>query len=164
MELLEIEGLFLMDSGAPSPTIVSNDNELLITFYVDKESLFVEPQQRDTFYDTGVVTLRFKLALKYTFGLPNDETMHGHPYSRLGMRPYSFYELKDSDLIASMQKINSVHPYHNPETWKECRHYIITFHDNMFECVASGFEIREENVSLHDQAATMLNELFRKRF
>lgn len=29
----------------------------------------------------------------------------------------------------------------------------------MFECIAQGFEIREENTSLYDQAAKMLNQL-----
>jgi hypothetical protein len=38
MELIEIKGLFEMDYGSPSPTILSNDNELFIAFYADKES------------------------------------------------------------------------------------------------------------------------------
>lgn len=164
MELVEIKGLFEMDFGSPSPTILSNDNELFIAFYGREESHSSLPRERNTIYDTGIFALRFKVYLKYTFGMPGDETVYGHPYSRLGMKSYSFYELKDSDLIKSLQEIERVHPAYNPEKWKSFKHYILTFHDNMFECVAQGFEIREQNTSLYNQATVMLNELSLKHF
>lgn len=159
MELIELKDLFEMDCGSPSPILLSNDNELFITFYVDKQSLSAIPQERNTIDDTSVCVLKFNMYLKYSFGIPGDETIHGHPYSKLGMKSYSFYELKNSDLIKSLQDIDQVHPQHNPKKWKMYRHYILTFHDNMFECIAQGFEIREENTSLYNQTAKMLNQL-----
>ena len=164
MELVEIKGLFEMDFGSPSPTILSNDSELFIAFYVDRQNLSTIPQERNTIYDTGVFALKFKVYLKYTFGLPGEETIQGHPYSKLGMKSYSFYELKNSDLIKSLQDIEKVHPQYNPTKWEMYRHYILTFHDNMFECIAQDFEIREENTSIYNQAAVMLNELSVKDF
>ena len=164
MELIEIKGLFEMDYGAPSPTILSNDNELFIAFYADKESTSIIPQERNTIYDTGIFALKFKQYLKYTFGIPGNETIPGHPYSKLGMRSCSFYELKNSDLIQSLQDIEKVHPQYSAEKWKMYKHYILTFHDNMFECIAQDFEIREENTSLYNQATVMLNELSVKHF
>lgn len=158
MELLEIKGLFEIDYGAPSPTILSNDNELFIAFYADKESTTPFPQERNTIYDTGIFVLKFKQYLKYTFGLPNEETIHGHPYSKLGMQPCSFYELKNSDLIKALQDIEKIHPQYNSKKWEVYKHYIITFHDNMFECIAQDFEIREENTSLYNQVVAMLND------
>lgn len=159
MELIEIKGLFELDYGAPSPTILSNDNELFIAFYADKESTSTIPQERNTIYDTGIFSLKFKRYLKYTFGIPGNETIHGHPYSKLGMQSCTFYELRNSDLIKSMQDIEKIHPDYNPEKWKMYKHYILTFHDNMFECIAQDFEIREENTSLYTQATKILNEL-----
>lgn len=164
MELIEIKGLFEMDYGAPSPTILSNDNELFITFYKDKESTSVIPQERNTIYDTGILALKFKRYLKYTFGIPGNETIHGHPYSKLGMQSCSFYELTNSDLIQSLKDIEKVHAYYDPKNWEMYKHYILTFHDNMFECIAQGFEIREENTSIHNQLAVMLNELSKECF
>ncbi|MES1221433.1 MAG: hypothetical protein ABUT20_38385 [Bacteroidota bacterium] len=164
MELIEIKDLFDMDFGSPSPTIISNDNELFIAFYADKESTSTIPQVRNTIYDTGIFALKFKMYLKYTFGLPGEETMQGHPYSKFGMKPYSFYELRKSDFIKSLQDIEKVHPAYNPEKWKMYKHYILTFHDNMFECIAQGFEVREENTSLYNQATAILNELSVKHF
>lgn len=153
-----------MDFGSPSPTILSNDNELFIAFYANRQNSSTIPQECNTIYDTGVFALKFKVYLKYTFGLPGEETIQGHPYSKLGMKSYSFYELKNSDLIKSLQDIEKVHPQYNPTKWEMYRHYILTFHDNMFECIAQDFEIREENTSIYNQAAVMLNELSVKDF
>ena len=164
MELVEIKGLFEMDYGSPSPTIISNDSELFIAFYADKKSTSSVPEERNTIYDTGIFALRFKAYLKYIFGLPGNETIQGHPYSKLGMKSFSFYELRNSDLIKSLQEVDKIHPYHNPEKWDTYKHYILTFHDNMFECIAQNFEIREENISLYNQAMTMLNEISVKHF
>lgn len=164
MELIEIKGLFEMDAGAPSPIILSNDNELLVSFYGNKDSDISELHRRNTVYDAGIFILKFKSFLKYSFGLPSNETIQGHPYFKLGLSVYSFYELKNSDLIRFLQNIERTHPYYNPEKWKEYKHYILTFHDNMFECVAEGFEVSEENTSIYHQVGIMLNELSQKDF
>lgn len=159
MELVEIKGLFEMDYGSPSPMIISNDSDLFIAFYADKQSVIIEPQERNTVYDTGIFALKFKSYLKYTFGLPSNETIQGHPYSKLGLKSFAFYELKNSDLIKQLENIEKVHPYYTPDKWKEYKHFILTFHDNMFECVAKKFEIKEENTSIYHKATSMLNEL-----
>ena len=108
--------------------------------------------------------VKFKTYLKYSFGLPGNETIQGHPYSKLGMKSFSFYELRHSDFIESLQHIESVHPYFDPEKWKLYKHYILTFHDNMFECIAQDFEVRKENKSLHNQMSILLGELSLKHF
>lgn len=162
MELMEIEGLFAMDCGAPSPIIIATDGKLLVTFYADAESNSPVPQMRNVVYDSGVISIKFTGCLKHTFGIPGDEALSGHPYYKLGMRACSFYELKDSDLIRELQNIEKVHPYYSQERWNEYKHYILTFKDNMLECIATGFEVSEENTSLDHQAAAMLNELFEK--
>lgn len=164
MELVEIKGLFQMDAGAPSPLVLSNDNELFVSFYANKVHSVSEPQERNTVYDEGVITLRFNSYIKYTFGFPNDETLSGHPYNKFGLESYAFYEVMDSDFIRQLMIIDSAHPYHTTSKWKEYKHYVLTFHDNMFECVAKGFELREENSTLYNEASRVLNEISAKQF
>jgi hypothetical protein len=164
MELIEIKGLFEIDYGAPSPTILSNDTKLYIAFYADRTDNSTVLHERNEVYDTGIVALKFNRYINYRFGMPGNETIHGHPYSKLGMSSCSFYELKDSDYIKSLQDIDKVHRRYDAEEWRQYHHYILTFHDNMFECVAHNFEIREENTSLHSQVTTMVNELSSKKF
>lgn len=161
MELLEIKGIFEMDCGSPSPIIISNDNELIIAFYADKESSLSLsiPTERNMVHDTGIFALKFKRYLKYKFGLPGNETIQWHPYTKLGMKSFSFYELKDSNFIRELEDIEKKHPYYNSQKWNLYKHYILTFHDNMFECIAQDFEIRQENISLHNKIALILNEL-----
>ena len=165
MELIEIKGAFDMDYGAPSPIIISNDGELFVSFYINKETDSIEPYKRNIVYDTGIITLKFKIYLKYMFGIPGNETIEGHPYSKLGMKSYSFYELKKSPLINDLKSIEKIHPYFDENKWTKYKHYIITFHDNMFECIAQDYQIiKEKNMPLYILATNILKELSAKDF
>lgn len=161
MELIEIKGLFSMDKGAPCPMIISNDTEMFIIFYTDMED-FLEIHERNTIYDSVIVVLNFERYIKYTFGMPGNETIQGHPYSKLGMKSYSFYELRNSDLIERLREVDKMHPYYNPDKWKKYKHYILTFHDNMFECIAHSFTINEKHTSLYNQASSILTKISAK--
>jgi len=37
--------------------------------------------------------------------------------------------------------MNSIHEYHRPEAFAALTHFVFTFHDTTFECVARGFGI-----------------------
>jgi len=160
MKLNEISGLLSIDVGAPTPTIISNDSNLYLMFYSNEEGGDTEElNERNSVYDRGIYVLKFNLFLNYKFGIPSNEIIIGHPYSKLGLQPYSFYQLEDSDWIKELMKIDSVHPYYNKEKWASYKHYILTFHDNMFECVAKDFEIRESKKSIYEQVSTIINEV-----
>ena len=151
MELIELTGFFTVDYGAPSPTIISNDNKLFIIFY-----------SAEAVRNDEIVVVSFKFCTTYRFGSPSNETIQGHPYYALGLRSGGFYELKNSDLIKQLQSVASIHPNHNAARWQKCRHFILTFHDNMFECVAEDFEVRFDKKSIHDQALLILEEHFKR--
>jgi hypothetical protein len=159
IELKEIKGLFEMDMGAPSPLVISNDTELYVLFYADKADWSGQLHERNDVYDKGIVLLKFIGSVKHVFGIPSNETIQGHPYYKLGLRSFGFFEVKNSPLIKELQNIQKVHPSYNPSKWELYKHFIISFHDNMFECVAREFEIREENVSQYHQAISLLNEM-----
>lgn len=160
MKLNEISGLLSIDVGVPAPTIISNDSNLYLMFYSNGEDISTEAlQERNSVYDRGIYILKFNLFLNYKFGMPSNEIIIGHPYSKLGLQPYSFYQLEDSDWIKKLMKIDSVHPYYDKKKWVIYKHYILTFHDNMFECIAKDFEISEESSSVYKQAHTIINEM-----
>ena len=161
MELIEIENSFDMD-GAPAPLIISTDNNLYLSFYAGVQKTHLH--ERNMVADKGIFVLEFNQFVSYKFGMPNNETIQGHPYYQLGLKPYSFYQLKGSDWLEELAQIDSVHPYSKAEKWKELKHYILTFHDNMFECIAMSFEIEQKNISTCDQAYSILTELFGKKF
>jgi hypothetical protein len=151
MELIEINSGFQISVGSPEPIILANDHVLSLSFYIESEN-------------EKTITLLFKNKSYFRLGIPNDEAIFGHPYRILGLESHSFYELKQSDLIENLKKISSIHPQYDSKRWLEYKHYILTFHDNMFECIAKDFEIREENTSLYSKATIMLNELSIRHF
>lgn len=150
MKIVEIPDIFKMETGAPEPTLLASGSSLTISFYKDvgtNENVF------------PCYILRFKQVRYHSFGTPNDEALNGHPYYKLGLRSYSFYMIERSDLIEKLQSINSVHPYYNASKWSNLKHYIITFKEQMFECVASEYEIEEyENSSPNEQVLKLLTD------
>lgn len=133
-----------INMGAPAPKILADDNNLILLFYVD---VFNLPKitntitERDSFDDSGVAILKFKHTQIHKFGTPNDEVLIGHPYYDLGLKPYSIFSVNDSDWVKDIKRIQAKHPYFNDNSFDDLEHYIITFKDNTFECIAKGYDI-----------------------
>ncbi len=130
--------------GAPAPRIICDDFNLILLFYID---LFDLPKtidtiiERDINNDSGVAIVKFKKRYIYKFGIPNDEVLLGHQYYKIGLKPYSFMEVKDSDWIKEIIRIESHHPYFDKHSFGKLKHYIFTFKDNTFECIAEDYSI-----------------------
>ena len=73
----------------------------------------------------------------------DDEALHGHPLYDRGLRRYGAYELRHSSWVRALERMNRVHPRHSPERFARLRHYVFTFHDSTFECVAEGLQVAE---------------------
>jgi len=52
--------------------------------------------------------------------------------------------------------MKSTERYHDPKRFEALAHYIFTFHDSTFECVAESFESTVEQVGLHEEDARTL--------
>lgn len=75
------------------------------------------------------------------FGYPNDEALSGHPLYGRGLGFYGIYEVLDSSWVARLDAQNRVaFPDFAPPPPK--RHFIITFHDETFECLADDLTAR----------------------
>ena len=142
MKLIAIQGLFKINPASPSPIVFSTMEGTCICFYLIPEDGMA--------LNTARIILKFRVCIEYTFGGPSGELVYGHPYYELGLDGSLFYELQDSDWIKACERINSIHPQHDPERWKKFKHYILTFHDNMFQCIAEGFEAIEGDQATYD--------------
>ena len=142
LEIIDLK--FPLNSGAPSPKLICDDVNLILLFYVD---IFELPEisdnilERDISQDKGVAILRFKNVYIHKFGIPNDEVLFGHPYYDLGLKPYSMSSIIDSDWIKDIKRIQVKHPYFNEQSFDKLAHYIITFKDNTFECIAENYNV-----------------------
>jgi hypothetical protein len=134
IKLKKLDLGFESDVGAPMPIILADGRKLILTFYISGE-----PDKL-----RALITFEYYVALK--FGMPNDEAIEGHPYYKLGLEPYSIYEVENSDWIDQLEKMNRVHPYHKKEAYDKLKHYLFFFHDENFECVGGPFKVeRKEN-------------------
>ena len=137
------------EPGAPCPILLAEENRLVVSYWLPE----VPP------YDTGptgpFAFVRFHGPYFHLFGSPNDEALDGHPLSKCGLAPYSVYEVESSSLIRRLEAMNAVHPYHRPAVFDAFHHYVFTFHDSTFECVAHGLESFVEHIHSDQQLQRM---------
>lgn len=134
------------EPGAPMPTLLQCDNRTLLLFYL------ADPQT------VGIIDFGHTLAT--SLGGPNDEAFSGHPLNGSGFTPYRPMRVMNSPWIAGLEKMNSVHPHHDPSRYSSARHLIFPFHDSTFECVAHTFQTSSERGSLAVAARRALERLF----
>jgi hypothetical protein len=132
--------------GAPLPYVVSNENITVVAYYVeniteDRDSSYVRMVSSKSEDETVCVVI-FKQCYAHMFGPPNDEAFSGHPLAERGLMPYGSFIVENSSWIRRLEQMNSVHPYHKPEIFNSYKHYILTFHDSTFECIAESYKIK----------------------
>lgn len=115
-----------MDGGAPNPEVMVADQRLRITYRTGSGSR---------------VVLEFLNARIHVFGWPNDEVLDAHPLYHRGLGYYGAFEVLDSSWLREMVEGNRRHRHHKDELFLGLRHFIITFHDETFECIASSYEV-----------------------
>lgn len=82
--------------------------------------------------------VEFGIPLKTQFGVPNDEALDGHPLSQSGLDAYDAFEVINSRWLAEELRRNQVV---FPDSKFTYRHFIFTFHDSSFECLADDLTI-----------------------
>lgn len=144
MRIEEINTVLHIQAGAPVPVVLSDEYHLTLFYYYNKgfsESITQMPIERNSREDKGVAVLVFKNHIIYKFGYPNAEVLQSHPYYNLGLESYNIYEVAESDWVREIEVMNRLHPFHNPIKFKMYKHFIITFEDSTFECIARELEL-----------------------
>jgi hypothetical protein len=94
----------------------------------------------DRLEDAGTAVIEFARCLLTKFGLPNDEALPGHPLFRHGLEAYGCFEVLNSRWRKEAEDQNRVQ---FPDTdYSSVRHFIFTFHDSSFECLANDLSVR----------------------
>jgi hypothetical protein len=113
--------------GAPMPLVLASDIGVVLAFET-------APRGEE------VVILKFVRPRAHYFGPPNDEALTGHPLARRGLKPYGVFEVIGSSWIRSLERMNQVHTQHDRSRFERLRHFVFTFHDDTFECVAEAVD------------------------
>ena len=93
------------------------------------------------------------------FGNPNDEAVNGHPLHARGLNPCDTSEVSPSGWIADLERMNSVHAYHDPKVFAESHHYVFAFHDTLFEIVCTSFSVNVVQGSVSSASRMALDSL-----
>ncbi len=150
--VVELSVLPRPDSGAPEPLVVAKEHGVALSYWIRDE-----PLNQSTTAPLGIV--RFDRVHMVLFGPPNDEAIAGHPLAGRGIYPSGIFRVDHSSLVRRLERMNAVHRRHDPERFEALIHYILTFHDSTFECVAESFESTIEHVGLdqtYDQTVRFL--------
>lgn len=124
-------------AGSPCPVVLAGDHFLSLAYYLQDAPEDWDKQFGDR---EACALVRFKNARAHMLGGPNDEALHGHPLYARGLKAYGVYEIHRSSWIRRMEAMNSVHHLHDPARFAVLKHFVFTFHDGTFECIAEGFD------------------------
>jgi hypothetical protein len=144
--VIELSSAPRPDVGAPLPLVIGDEHRLLLAYIISESDpawdgsdvTIVSPELEGL----PIAIVQFRRPSAHMFGPPNDEAFDGHPLASRGLSPYAVFEVEKSSWIRRLERMNSVHPDHNPERFLERRkHFIFAFHDSTFECIAEAFEV-----------------------
>jgi len=163
--VVELEGFPQSSVGAPCPWVLSDEFVTVVAFYVEeKDPEWDGTTVRVVNADSGgekVAIVRFESCYASLFGPPNDEAFSGHPLARKGLRPYSAIVVDNSSWVRGLERMNAVHPDHRPEAFKDRKHFILSFHDSVFECVAKRYDVEFCEGSINEVLPRMVQLLKR---
>ena len=153
------------DVGAPLPHVVAAGRRAFLIYRVKESNphgdgtsiRLIDPADEDTL-DLALVEFLDCYALKY--GGANDEVIHGHPLYGKGLQPYGAHLIANSRWLAEEQQINAVHDYYRTETWTCYRHYLLLFHDELFECIAKNHQVEILHASFEQAVQIATYRLF----
>jgi hypothetical protein len=149
VSVVEITELPKMDVGAPLPIVLADDYGLVLSY------LLLGPMMGPII---GAYIL-FDGLRTHSLGSPNDEALRGHPLWSRGLRSYGAFQVENSPLIESLERINSIHPFHKPERYQVLKHFIFTFHDSTFECVATSFQIKTAEGEIRSARLALMEDM-----
>ena len=162
-KVVDLENVPQSSVGAPLPLVLSDEHKILLAYIVqdtppDWDGSYVRVVDPGTSGEP-LALVEFRAYSSFMFGAPNDEAFAGHPLANRGLHPYGAFQIENSSWIRQLEQMNSVHPYHKPERFERLKHFVFTFHDSTFECVATGFTVSEHEGSLESLLPAMQSRL-----
>lgn len=135
------------DAGAPLPHLLSNGSTAVLVCHAavvdpDWDGTYVTVVSPSDQTPAQMLEFTFVGCQAVRFGGPNDEALHGQPLYGRGLEGYGPHLVHNSEWIAELEAINSVHEHHRGGWHERLNHYFFVFHDEMFEAIAPSVDVR----------------------
>jgi hypothetical protein len=143
--VVTLQGIPQSSVGAPEPVIIANEHRAVLAYRVQSAEIWDEKTVRidDPEGKEPIALVRLECHA-HMFGPPNDEAFEGHPLAGRGLHPYGAFRIEDSSWIRKLERMNRVHPSHEPRRFHILQHLVFAFHDSTFECVCEQYDVRTE--------------------
>jgi hypothetical protein len=155
----EETGVPYPDPGAPLPCVVADEHRLLLSYYasfVIRDAASRLPTLVNESSAGDIALIDFERPMCY-YSVPlSDETLLAHPLAYHGLKSYGVFRVDDSAWIRQLVATEYVHPRPTPWIFDNCKHYIFTFHDSLFEAIADGFAVRHLHGSMYEAQDEMV--------
>ncbi len=164
--LVELDDVPQSDVGAPNPGVVSDEHFLSLVYIVsepdpDWDGSDVNIVSSDSL-GMSIAIIGFRRVYAHTFGPPNDEAIEAHPLASKGLQAYSAYRVRHSSWKRDLEARNAVHRHHRPGFLDPYQHYVFTFHDSTFECIARAYGCRTHRGTLREALVMAATDLGRE--
>jgi len=135
------DGFPQCNTGAPLPHVIADGYRTILTYLVAEhdpkwDGTYVTVKDPASGATESIAITEFELARASTLGPPNDEALSGHRLWGRGLTFYAAHRVVNSTWIGELEQRNRVHPQHKPSLFSGLTHYLFTFHDETFECIA----------------------------
>jgi hypothetical protein len=151
--------------GAPLPHLLSSGKRSFVAFYLDEpdpdwDGTYIRVVDPTDEAEQSLALAEFKGPVAVKLGPPNDEVLHGHPLDGRGLGGYGTYVVENSRWLAEVIGINRVHDHFDPRSWEDKRHFLLVFHDETVEAIASGIEVERVRASMRGLLAASIEKLW----
>ena len=134
------------DTGAPVPRVLSSGPVVLLLYLMadtdaDWDGTWVTVVDPVGTAPQELAIVRFERCATYKFAPPDEDTFLRHPLHNKGLEPYAAHVVENSSWIVEHETINSTLSRSMPGVSPNYKHYLLLFHDEIFECIATRHAI-----------------------
>ncbi len=133
-----LEDAPLMSVGSPCPTVYATEWDVSLSYYLEKG---------DGLGDWAL--FRFEQVVAHYLGPPDEEVLEKHPLTNRGLFRFGAFQVFNSSWIIQLQSLTKDSDYHQ-ELFGKSNHYIIAFHDSIFECAAKSYSVSTGHGTVSD--------------
>jgi hypothetical protein len=159
-EVIELKTAPQSSVGAPNPMVLAGERDVFLAYFTEGKSCGGGGSVSVVDINTdgeSVAVVRFRHCWAHMFGPPNDAAFAGHPLADRGLTPYGVFEIRESSWVRKLERMNAVHQYHDKHRFmRDKKHFVFSFHDATFECVAESFTVEVSTGLVNDAIRRML--------
>ncbi len=125
---------FVPDGPLSVPILLQNEWNAFLIFNAVQWTLDNKRSQKGI----GIIEIDGYIA---KFGYPNHDALGGHPLFKRGLKYCNVFEVLGSSWIQQLDAQNRI-IFPGIDIFSDRRHFVFTFHDSTFECVARDIQAK----------------------